>query len=111
VRYWLYAAVLVAGAAFSILFTGDVYNEPDTGFGDLSVVSIIAGDRAFLPLLFAAAVGALVGSAGRWRFVLLFRWGRFIPCSPSTGCRPCSRRASGGSSGTGSATTLSGRRT
>ncbi len=71
-RYWLYAAVLVAGAAFSILFTGDVYNEPDTGFGDLSVVSIIAGDRAFLPLLFAAAVGALVGSAGRWRFVLLF---------------------------------------
>ncbi|CAA9469353.1 MAG: FIG001454: Transglutaminase-like enzymes, putative cysteine proteases [uncultured Rubrobacteraceae bacterium] len=70
-RYWLYAAVLVAGSAFSILFTGESYTEPETGFGDLSIVSIIAGDRAFLPLLLAAAVGALVGSAGRWRFVLL----------------------------------------
>ncbi|HEV2092016.1 MAG TPA: DUF3488 and transglutaminase-like domain-containing protein [Rubrobacter sp.] len=70
-RYWLYAAVLVTGAAFSILFTGEVYMEPATGFGDLSVVSIIAGERAFLPLLFAAGVGAAVGSAGRWRFVLL----------------------------------------
>lgn len=70
-RYWLYAAVLVTGAAFSVLFTGEVYMEPETGFGDLSIVSIIAGERAFLPMLFAAAVGALVGSAGRWRFVLL----------------------------------------
>ncbi len=70
-RYWLYAVVLVTGAAFSILFTGEVYMEPETGFGDLSIVSIIAGERAFLPMLFAAAVGALVGSAGRWRFVLL----------------------------------------
>ena len=69
-RFWLYAAVLVAGSAFSILFTGDVYAEP-AGFGDLSIVSIIAGERAFLPVLLAAAVGALVGSAGRWRFVLL----------------------------------------
>jgi len=71
VKYWLYAAVLVTGMAFSILFTGEMYLEPDTGFGDLSVVSIIAGERAFLPLLFAAAVGAFVGAAGRWRFVLL----------------------------------------
>jgi len=71
VKYWLYAAVLVTGMAFSILFTGEMYLEPDTGFGDLSVVSIIAGERAFLPLLLAAAVGAFVGSAGRWRFVLL----------------------------------------
>ena len=70
-RYWLYAAVLVTGAAFSILFTGEVYTEPETGFGDLSVVSIVAGETAFLPLLLAAAVGAAVGSAGRWRFVLL----------------------------------------
>ena len=70
-KFWLYAAVLVAGAAFSILFTGEVYMEPDTGFGDLSIVTIVAGERAFLPLLFAAAVGAFVGSAGRWRFVLL----------------------------------------
>jgi transglutaminase-like putative cysteine protease len=71
VKYWLYAAVLVTGTAFSILFTGELYMEPETGFGDLSVFSIIAGQRAFLPLLFAAAVGAFVGSAGRWRFVLL----------------------------------------
>jgi len=71
VRFWLYAAVLVTGAAFSILFTGDLYMEPETGFGDFSVVSIIAGDRALLPLLLAAAVGVAVGSAGRWRFVLL----------------------------------------
>ena len=70
-KYWLYGAVLVTGMAFSILFTGEMYLEPETGFGDLSVVSIIAGERAFLPLLFAAAVGAFVGSAGRWRFVLL----------------------------------------
>ena len=70
-KYWLYAAVLVTGMAFSILFTGELYMEPETGFGDLSVVSIIAGERAFLPLLLAAAVGAFVGSAGRWRFVLL----------------------------------------
>ena len=70
-KYWLYAAVLVTGMAFSILFTGELYMEPKTGFGDLSVVSIIAGERAFLPLLLAAAVGAFVGSAGRWRFVLL----------------------------------------
>jgi len=71
VKYWLYAAVLVTGMAFSILFTGEVYLEPETGFGDLSVFSIIAGERAFLPLLLAAAVGAFVGSARRWRFVLL----------------------------------------
>lgn len=45
-RLWLYAAVLITGAAFSILFTGEVLTEPDTGFGDLSVVSIIAGERA-----------------------------------------------------------------
>ena len=70
-RYWLYAAVLVAGSAFSILFTGEVYTEPNTGFGNLSVVAIIAGEKAFLPLLFAAAVGVFVGSAGSWRFVLL----------------------------------------
>jgi len=71
VKYWLYAAVLVTGTAFSILFTGELYMEPETGFGDLSVFSIIAGERAFLPLLFAAAVGTFVGSTGRWRFVLL----------------------------------------
>ena len=70
-RYWLYAAVLVTGSAFSILFTGELFTEPQTGFGDLSVFSILAGERAFLTLLLAAVVGVLVGSAGRWRFVLL----------------------------------------
>lgn len=70
-RYWLYAVVLATGGAFSILFTGEVNAESGAGFGGLSVVSIIAGETAFLPIFLAAAVGALVGSAGRWRFVLL----------------------------------------
>src|SRR5215210_930261 len=72
VRLWLYGAALAAGSAFSILFTGETYDGSDGGFGGLSVVAIIAGYKAFLPLFFAAAVAALVGSAGRWRFVLLF---------------------------------------
>lgn len=71
-KVWLYGAALAAGSAFSILFTGETYDGSDGGFGALSVVAIIAGYRAFLPLLLAAAVAALVGSAGRWRFVLLF---------------------------------------
>jgi transglutaminase-like putative cysteine protease len=71
-RLWLYGAALATGSAFSILFTGETYDGSDGGFGGLSVVAIIAGYKAFLPLFFAAAVAALVGSAGRWRFVLLF---------------------------------------
>jgi transglutaminase-like putative cysteine protease len=70
-RWWLYGAALAAGGAFSILFTGETYRGGDGGFGGLSVVSIIAGDKAFLPLLLAAAVAMLVGSAGRWRFLLI----------------------------------------
>jgi len=70
-RWWLYGAALATGGAFSILFTGDLYRGGDGGFGDLSVVAIIAGYTAFLPLLLAAAAAMLVGSAGRWRFVLL----------------------------------------
>jgi transglutaminase-like putative cysteine protease len=69
---WLYGAALATGSAFSILFTGETYDGADGGFGDLSVVTIIAGHKALLPLLLAAAVATLVGSAGRWRFVLLF---------------------------------------
>jgi transglutaminase-like putative cysteine protease len=88
VKYWLYAAVLVTGMAFSILFTGEMYLEPDTGFGDLSVVSIIAGERAFLPLLLAAAVGAFVGSAGRWRFVLLVPAGALYTIIAAYGVPP-----------------------
>ncbi len=71
-RLWLYGAALATGSAFSILFTGETYDGADGGFGDLSVITIIAGHKALLPLLLAAAVAALVGSAGRWRFVLLF---------------------------------------
>ena len=71
VRTWLYGAALAAGGAFSILFTGESYSGGDGGFGGLSVVTIIAGHTAFLPLVLAAAVAMLVGSAGRWRFVLL----------------------------------------
>jgi hypothetical protein len=70
-RLWLYGAALATGSAFSILFTGETYDGDDGGFGALSVVTVIAGHKALLPLLFAAAVAALVGSAGRWRFVLL----------------------------------------
>ena len=71
-RLWLYGAALATGSAFSILFTGETYDGADGGFGSLSVVAIIAGHKALLPFLLAAAVAALVGSAGRWRFVLLF---------------------------------------
>ncbi len=71
-RLWLYGAALATGSAFSILFTGETYDGADGGFGDLSVVTIIAGHKALLPMLLAAAVAALIGSAGRWRFVLLF---------------------------------------
>jgi transglutaminase-like putative cysteine protease len=70
-KWWLYGAALATGGAFSILFTGENYRSGDGGFGHLSVISIVAGDRAFLPLLLAAAVAMLVGSAGRWRFLLV----------------------------------------
>jgi transglutaminase-like putative cysteine protease len=70
-RLWLYGAALTTGSAFSILFTGETYDGADGGFGALSVVTVIAGHKALLPFLLAAAAAALVGSAGRWRFVLL----------------------------------------
>ena len=70
-RWWLYGVALAAGGAFSILFTGETYRGGDGGFGDLSVVAIIAGNKAFLPLLLAAAVAMAIGSAGRWRFLLI----------------------------------------
>jgi transglutaminase-like putative cysteine protease len=71
-RLWLYGAALATGSAFSILFTGETYDGADGGFGALSVITVIAGHKALLPMFFAAAVAALVGSAGRWRFALLF---------------------------------------
>jgi transglutaminase-like putative cysteine protease len=65
VRLPLYAAALASGGAFTILFTGDVY----VPFEPSSIVSV--GGGAFWVMLLAALVAALVGSAGRYRFVLL----------------------------------------
>ena len=66
VRVPLYAATLAAGGAFAILFTGDVY----VWFEPSSIVRI--GGGALWAMLLAALVAALVGSAGKYRFVLLF---------------------------------------
>jgi transglutaminase-like putative cysteine protease len=65
-RIPLYAAALATGGAFAILFTGDVY----VWFNRSSIVHIVGG--AFWTMLLAALVAALVGSAGRYRFVLVF---------------------------------------
>ena len=59
VRLSLYAAALATGAAFSILFTGEVF-----GAGD-------APGKALMLMIGAVVVGAATGSAGRYRFVLL----------------------------------------
>jgi transglutaminase-like putative cysteine protease len=66
VRVLLYAAALATGGAFAILFTGDIY----VWFNRSSIGWI--GGGAFWAMLLAALVAALVGSAGRYRFVLLF---------------------------------------
>jgi transglutaminase-like putative cysteine protease len=66
VRVPLYTAALATGGAFAILFTGEVY----VWFDRSSIVWI--GGGAFWAMLLAALVAALVGSAGRYRFVLLF---------------------------------------
>ena len=65
VRISLYAAVLAAGGAFSLLFTGDSYGA--------FAISDVPADRmgAFFTMLGAALVALLVGSAGRYRFVLI----------------------------------------
>jgi transglutaminase-like putative cysteine protease len=65
-RVPLYVAALATGGAFAILFTGETYG---LGFGDPSIASV---GGAFWVMLLAALVAALVGSAGRYRFVLLF---------------------------------------
>ena len=65
VRVPLYAAALAAGGAFAILFTGDLY----AWFAPSSIVAV--GGGALWAMLLAALVGALVGSAGKYRFVLL----------------------------------------
>jgi transglutaminase-like putative cysteine protease len=66
VRVPLYAAALATGGAFAILFTGDIY----VWFNHSSIVHIAGG--AFWAVLLAALAAALVGSAGRYRFALLF---------------------------------------
>jgi len=66
VRAPLYAAALATGGAFAILFTGEIYG----GFGAISIVAI--GHGALWAMLGAALVAVLVGSAGKYRFVLLF---------------------------------------
>lgn len=67
-RLCLYVAVLAAGAAFSILFTGE---GGEGAFGASSLVGL-GGGGAFVPMLGASLVALLVGSAGRFRFILLF---------------------------------------
>ena len=64
-RIPLYAAALATGGAFAIVFTGDVY----VWFEPSSVVA--RGGGAFWTMVLAALVAALVGSSGRYRFVLL----------------------------------------
>jgi transglutaminase-like putative cysteine protease len=67
-RICLYIAALAAGSAFSILFTG----EGGEGVFDASSLASIGGGGAFVPMFGAALAALLVGSAGRFRFVLLF---------------------------------------
>ena len=70
VRSSLYLAAVTTGAAFAILFTGEFPAEPPGGFADYSIVAL--GGGAFWAMLGAALAASLVGSSGRYRFVLLF---------------------------------------
>ena len=65
VRISLYAMVLVAGGSFSLLFTGDSYGA--------FAVSDVPAHRmgASFTMLGAALVALIVGSWGRYRFVLI----------------------------------------
>lgn len=65
VRVWLYLAALTTGASFCILFSG----ETSDGFESSSPM---LGLGAFGVMLGAALVAVIVGSAGRFRFVLIF---------------------------------------
>jgi transglutaminase-like putative cysteine protease len=63
-RLVLYAAALLTGGAFGIIFTGNtVEGAPDP--------SALPGGAAVV-MVGAALVALLVGSAGRWRFILIF---------------------------------------
>lgn len=73
VRVWLplCAAALATGGAFSILFTGQTYDGLTGGFGGSSLVAL-TGYGAFGAMVLAALCAVLVGSAGSYRFVLVF---------------------------------------
>ncbi|HEX2728344.1 MAG TPA: DUF3488 domain-containing protein, partial [Rubrobacteraceae bacterium] len=72
-RVWLplCAAALATGGAFSILFTGETYNGITSGFSGSSLVAL-TGYGAFGSMVLAALCAVLVGSAGSYRFVLVF---------------------------------------
>ncbi|MGB3633034.1 MAG: DUF3488 domain-containing protein, partial [Rubrobacteraceae bacterium] len=61
VRVWLYLAVLVTGLSFSTVFTGEVAGSS----------SYEASGQAFGIMLGASLVAIAVGSAGKYRFVLI----------------------------------------
>jgi transglutaminase-like putative cysteine protease len=65
-RASLYTAALATGGAFAILFTGET---EAAGFGEYSIVAL---GGAFWVMLGAALAALLLGSAGRYRFVLFF---------------------------------------
>jgi len=67
-RICLYIAVLAAGSAFAILFTG----EGGSGVFNASSLVNMGGNGAFVPMFGAALAALFVGSAGRFRFILLF---------------------------------------
>lgn len=69
-RLWLYAAGLATGAAFCVLFTGEVSSGYGTRF-DPSSLAALSGYSAFWVMIGAAACALLAGSAGRMRFVLV----------------------------------------
>jgi transglutaminase-like putative cysteine protease len=70
IRASLYAAALATGGAFAILFTGEIPGGAVAGgFGAYSIVAL---GGAFWAMLGAALAALLVGSAGRYRFVLFF---------------------------------------
>lgn len=68
-RVALCVAVLAAGAAFSVLFSASA-SGPSSGFGFGSLVGLFGGG-AFPAFFGAALLAFLVGSAGRFRLVLL----------------------------------------
>ena len=72
-RVWLplCVAALATGGAFSILFTGETYDGFTGGFGGSSLVAL-TGYGAFMAMVLAALCAVLVGSAGSYRFVLVF---------------------------------------